>query len=272
MTTVGIDIGVENVKLVILQDEKIIGRGKARSGGAKRLEATKAVYQSALQQAGITEAQVEKIFVTGKGKFDLETIADDIITEPVTAAKAAEFLTPGATCVFNIGADETMALTLTKEARISEMVINEKCAAGVGNFIRYMARKLDFTQEEMNAVPLKATDGPAINDGCIVFGELDALNLMNKDVPPKVIASAVTFTAVIRASTVIKDLTEPNFEKVVLMGGLVNNQAFVAELEAWLGLDFVISEDAEYGPAIGAALLAAGWGTQLFLETEASAS
>ena len=36
MTTVGIDMGIENIKIVVLQDGKIIGRGKGRSGGAKR--------------------------------------------------------------------------------------------------------------------------------------------------------------------------------------------------------------------------------------------
>lgn len=264
MTTVGIDMGIENIKIVVLQDGKIIGRGKGRSGGAKRLEAAKAVYESALKEAGLTEDQVEKVFVTGKGKYDLESIADDIITEPVTAAKAAEFLCPGVTCVFSIGADETMALTLDQDARIIEMVINEKCAAGVGSFIRNMARRLEFTQEEMSAVPPKAPDDPSISDGCIVFAELDALNLMNRDVPPEKIASAVIFTAVIRASTVIKDLTEQNYEKAVLLGGLTQNKAFVNQLQAWLELEFVIPEEAEYAPALGAALLAADWGVNPF--------
>lgn len=272
MTTVGIDMGVENIKIVVLRDEKIIGRGKARSGGVKRLAAAKTVYESALKEAGVTEDQVEKVFVTGKGKFDVESMAGDIITEPVTAAKAAEFLSPGATCVFNVGADETMALTLNKEARITEMVINEKCAAGVGNFIRNMARRLELTQEEMGAVPPKAKDGPAVSDGCIVFGELDALNLMNRDVSPEEIASAVIFTAVIRASTVIKDLTEPNFEKVALLGGLTQNKAFVTALKSWLNLEFVIPDEAEYAPALGAALLAAGWGVKPYIEPASAVS
>ena len=170
MTTVGIDIGVENVKVVVLKDGKIVGRGKGRSGGAGRLEAATAVYESALKEAGLTAGSVEKVFVTGKGKFDLEQIADDIITEAITLAKAAEFLAPDATCAFNVGADESMVLTMKKDGRIQEFTVNEKCAAGVGSFIRRMGRRLEMSQEEMGAVPPMAPDGPAVNDGCVVFG------------------------------------------------------------------------------------------------------
>ena len=266
MITAGIDIGVENVKVVVLKDEKIVGRGKGRSGGIGRLDAAKAAYERALKEANLKADQVEKVFATGKGKFDLEPIADDIITETITLAKAAEFLDPGATCAYNVGADETMVVTLKKDGRIQEFALNEKCAAGIGSFIRRMARRLEMTQEQMNATPPAAAVSPAINDGCVVFGELDVLALLNKGLSPKEIASAVIFTAVIRASTVIKDLTMPKFDKVLLVGGLSQNEAFVNALKTRLDMEFEIPEEAEYAPALGAALLAANWGYYPYID------
>ncbi len=107
-------------------------------------------------------------------------MADDILTEHVVAVKAARWYCPDATCVVQVGADETLVATIKPEGAIEQMVINEKCAAGIGSFIRNMARRLELSQEEMNAAPPLAEDGIKINDGCIVFGELDVLNLLNK--------------------------------------------------------------------------------------------
>jgi activator of 2-hydroxyglutaryl-CoA dehydratase len=112
----------------------------------------------------------------------------------------------------------------------------------------------------MNAAPLLAADGIKINDGCIVFGELDVLNLLNKEVPPVKIASAVMASAAVRACTAINDITFPRLDKVVLLGGLTQNPAFVQALKARSGIDFIIPEEAEYAAAVGCALFAAGWG------------
>jgi benzoyl-CoA reductase subunit D len=263
--TAGIDMGIESVKVIIMQNGKIIGRGKGRSGGAKRLSAAEAALQDALQYAGLSAEKITKTIATGKGKFDLPFV-DDCYTEPITAAKAVEFLCPGTTCVVDVGADETMVLTLDKEARIQEMVINEKCAAGVGSFIRNMARRLELTLEEMSALPHIATDSATVSDGCVVFAELDALSLLNRGVPPKEIAMAITTTAAVRSCTVINDITVPALDSVVLLGGLTKNAAFVRALKAISGIDFVIPDEAEYAGALGAALLAAGWGAHHFIE------
>lgn len=260
----GIDIGVENIKVVVTREGKILGKAKGRSGGAKRLENTKAVYKEALEQAGIGVDEPAKVFVTGKGKFDLQPMADDILTEHVVAVKAARWYCPDATCVVQVGADETLVATIKPEGAIEHMVINEKCAAGIGSFIRNMARRLELSREEMNAAPLLAEGGIRINDGCIVFGELDVLNLLNKGVPPIEIASAVMASAAVRTCATINDITFPRRDKVVLLGGLTQNPAFVRALKARSGIDFIIPEEAEYAAAVGCALFAAGWGYNPF--------
>jgi activator of 2-hydroxyglutaryl-CoA dehydratase len=54
----------------------------------------------------------------------------------------------------------------------------------------------------------------------------------------------------------INDIYKPNMACVVLMGGLVQNGAFLKALERISGIKFVIPEDPVYGGAIGAAALA----------------
>jgi benzoyl-CoA reductase subunit D len=266
MLTAGIDIGVENVKIVILEDEKIIGRGKGRSGGWNRLAAANAALDAALQEAGKTKDEITRIAATGKGKIDLSSIAADTITEPVAAVIAARFLEPDVTTVVDAGADETLVASIGEKGHIEQLSINEKCAAGVGSFLRNMARRLELSMTEMSGLPPAADGGPTVSDGCIVFGELDALNLLNNGVSPKEIASAVTASAAIRVMNTVNDITVPRRDHVVLLGGLTENAAFCRALEERSKIDFVIPPDADYGGALGTALFAAEWGGSCFTE------
>jgi benzoyl-CoA reductase subunit D len=268
MITMGIDMGYENIKVVILKDGAVAGRAKSRSGGVKRLQHAEETMRAALKDAGLAEEQVEKRFATGKGKFDIESIVDDVLTEPVTAVKAAEFLCPGATTVADIGADETVVMLLDENYRVPQLVTNEKCAAGVGSFLRNMARRLELSLEEMSELPPRKAGDPSVSDSCIVFGELDALNLLNNGVSPEDVAKAVTASAVIRATVSIRDITLENLSRLVIFGGVTKNKAFMRGVKDRLGVEPVIPEYAEYAGALGAALFAAEWGAHHFANAE----
>jgi predicted CoA-substrate-specific enzyme activase len=253
MITAGIDAGLGYTKVVILKDGKIIGRGKGITGGVKRPANIQAVYDAALKDAGIAAEDVAKVVATGKGKYDIP-FANDRITEVVTSAKAAKALCPEATTVVSVGADETLVATLEGE-KINEFCLNQKCAAGLGLFLEYMARRLGMTVEELSA--LGAPGEAVVNDGCVVFAELDALSLLNRGVDAKEAAKAVTEAVAWRTSTTINDITAQNKTCVVLFGGLTKNAAFLNALKRISGIPFVVPAEAEYAGALGAALIAA---------------
>ena len=253
MITAGIDVGLEYIKAVVMKDGKVAGKGFGYSGGAGRPAAAKAVYNKALEEAGVKAADVEKVFATGKGKFDVD-FADDKLTEVVTAAQTARLTAPEVTTVIDIGADEIVVATVAGD-KISEFVINEKCAAGLGLLLEGMADRFDMTIEEMSA--LEGPGSVTINDGCIVFAELDALSLLNRGTDAKEIGKALNEACAWRANTTLNDIYKPDRKCVVLMGGLVLNKAFLKALERISGISFVIPEDPVFGGAIGAASLAA---------------
>ena len=255
MITAGIDVGFENIRIVVLKDGQIAGRSAGESGGAGRSQAVEQAWKQALDSAGLSAGDVEKVVATGKGKHNVP-FADDRITEPLSACTAARFLCPGATAVMDAGADETMIATI-KGDKMGEFVINEKCAAGLGAFLSYMGRRLELTPTEMGGLGRPGPDNAVVNDGCVVFAEMDALGLLNRGVSPREVAAAVTEIAAIRASTVVNDITIPSWGKVVLIGGLANNAAFVNALKFHAGLDVIIPRDPEYAGAVGAAVFAA---------------
>lgn len=255
MITAGIDAGVEFTKAVILRDGIPVGRSKAVSGGTGRDAAARSAYQEALKQAGLETAQVEKVVATGKGKYDV-SFADDRYTEGVTLAMGALHLCPETTTVVQCGADETLAITITSEGKVGELVLNQKCSAGLGTFLRTMARRLDMSLEEMGAVPIEGLD-IAVSDGCTLFAELDALDLLNRGSSRQEVAAAVTKAVAVRAATVVQDVILADLSCVLMTGGLTQNQAFVKAMRDRTGIDFKVYEDGEYAGAIGAALIAA---------------
>ena len=255
MITAGIDVGVENVKIVIMKDGKAISRATGESGGAGRAAAVDKIYKEALDGAKLSASDVEKVVATGKGKHNID-FADDQITEPLAAVKAALYFYPDATMVMDAGADEALAATIKKE-KTGEFVINEKCAAGIGKFLSYMSRRLELSPEDMSALGRPAAGSATVNDGCMVFAEMEALGLLNRGVSPKDVAVAVTEAAAVRASNVLVDITIPKWDKVVLIGGLAKNAAFVNALKVHAETDISVPEAPEYAGALGAAIFAA---------------
>ena len=253
MITAGIDAGLEETKAVILGDGAILGKAKIATGGADRSRNIEEVYQEALTDAKLAAGDVEKVVATGKGKYEALGAAA-LVSEQTAAAKAAKFFCQAATFVVSVGADETMSASLGEERLLQEYAFNMKCSAGLGLFLSSLADRLGMSLEEFSA--LDDPQGEAINDGCVVFGELDVLSLLNRGVAREAVGAAAIKAATVRASAVINDVTAADKACVVLVGGLTKNAAFVSGLSAFSGIDFVVPANAEYAGAIGAALAA----------------
>ncbi len=255
MITAGIDVGVERTKAVVINGTDIVGTGIAISGGAGRNEAASAALEQALKNASLQCGQLQKIVATGKGKYDVK-FADDYYTEAVTLAKGAKYENPDAETVVNFGADEVLAITIKDDGKVGEVVMNQKCSAGIGTFLRTMARYLDLSLEELSKVDV-SDDSIAVQDGCIVFAEMTALSMLNQGLPVWEVGSAITKAAAVRASTVLNDIITRRDTQALYCGGLTRNSAFMDALLHRYGMKYSIAKMPEYTCAIGAAITAA---------------
>jgi predicted CoA-substrate-specific enzyme activase len=253
MIIAGIDLGIETVKAVILKDGRVIARSAAPSGGANRSQAAEQVWSQALAAAGIKDSDVSQVVATGQGKNDVK-FATRRVVEPVADAKAARFLYPSATAVVDAGADQVRVVTLDSADKIREVVMNQKCAAGLGLFLRSMARTLGMTVDEMGRV----TGNPpetAASDICPVFTELDAIAMIHNNVPKGDIIRAVHEATAVKINAILNDKIIPAKDATVLLGGLAKNIGLVSALKKRSGINFLIPEQPEYAGALGAALI-----------------
>lgn len=257
MITVGIDMGIETIKAVVLKDGKVVARGTASSGGADRGASAEKVWKEVLKVAGISETEVKKVVATGQGKNDIR-FAGERVVEPVAIARAARFLYPTARTAIDVGADQVRVVTIDASGEIAEVVLNQKCAAGIGIFLRSIARRLGISLEEMSRMTGKAAGSVSVNDSCAVFAELDAIALLHDDTPISEIVQAIHDAMATRINSVLNDKIIPEKNSSVLVGGVAKNSGVVNALKKRSGISFMIPEQPEFACALGAALIAAG--------------
>jgi len=256
MKTAGIDVGFDSIKIAVMADGKVLAKAADVSGSAGRADKIEKLYQGALASAGLKADDVEKVFATGIGRFDVKFAADHI-TDAIAEAKAAKYFFAGVTDVVDVGADQTRVVALDGD-KFKEVTLNQKCMAGLGLALDVMADRLGYTLDEISKFPVGADKGVFVNDGCPVFAELDALEELNKGTPKDQVMGAVINTVVVRLNSILHDKVTPAKDTTVLLGGVSRNAAVVAGLKARSGVNFIIPEDAVYGGAIGCALAAVG--------------
>jgi benzoyl-CoA reductase subunit D len=251
MNTVGIDLGTQSVKTVILSDGKIVAWAKTFSGFDPTLAAKDAVEQ-ALKTAGIAQNDVASFTATGSG-VELSPYPAGTVSMMGADAKAATHIFPKARTIIDVGAEEARAVKCDDRGVMVDFVVNERCAAGAGTFIEAMARALEVKMEDMGTLALKAERASSINASCVIFGESDVVSLIHRQEPKPEIARAVYDAMADRISAMVHRLgVNPD---VVLVGGVAKDVGFVASLKRKLGVDVLIPEYPEYVGAYGAALI-----------------
>ena len=253
MITVGMDLGTQSVKTVVLRDNAVISRKKAFSG----FDPTKAAEQTvdeALKQANLQKSDVAYFVATGSG-MDMAPYANGSVSMMGADAKAAIYVFPKARTIIDVGAEEARAVKCDEKGIMVDFVVNERCAAGAGTFIEAMARALEVKLEDLGPLSLQAERASPINASCVIFGESDVVSLIHRQESKPEIARAVFDAMADRISSMVHRLgVNP---EVILVGGVAKDVGFIASLNRKLGVNVSIPDFPEYIGALGAALVAA---------------
>ncbi len=254
MVTAGIDVGAKNVKVVIQEDGKVLGKGLVPAGLDTKA-AIKQAIDAALEDADLSRDKVEKVFATGAGRKEV-TDSDDSYTEVGADAAGALHLYAEARTVIDVGAEEGRAIRVDERGKVVDFAINERCAAGAGAFTEAMARALEVPLEELGRLSLTSTKAVPMNAQCAVFAESEVVSLIHAKTEKQDIARAVHDAMATRITSMARRVgVEP---EVALIGGVAKNPGFVDSLQRDLEMEVLIPEDPEYVSAYGAAILAAG--------------
>ncbi len=253
MSTAGIDMGAQSIKVVILGDSKVLGRSLIPTG-FEPLEAAHKALDEAIKEAGIPRDDVKRIVATGAGRKTV-TFADSSITEVTADAKGVNWSNSSVRTVIDIGAEEARGISCDAQGKVLDFAKNDKCAAGSGAFVESMARALEINVPEMIELSFKSTQDAPINATCAVFAESEVVSLIHSKIEKADIAHAIHDAIASRVSSMVRRIPIEN--DIALIGGVANNAAIVDVMKKHLGVELVVPENPEFVSALGAALSAA---------------
>ncbi len=180
MLTMGIDIGSTACKCIILKDgQEIISRAVVPLGTGTN--GPKKVFEDALAVHSLTRADIDRILVTGYGRFTFDD-TDSQKSELSCHAKGVSFLFPSVRTIIDIGGQDIKVLRVNAKGLLENFVMNDKCAAGTGKFLDVMAGILNVRTEDLGDISEKATEEVSISNTCTVFAESEVISKLSTNV------------------------------------------------------------------------------------------
>jgi benzoyl-CoA reductase subunit D len=252
MVTAGIDIGHENVNVVILDDDAILGHATLNIAGEVSAAAQLA-FDTALGRLGMARASIERVCATGVGR-ERVALADGHCTQMLSHARGAHWRCPGARTAIDVGAEGSRVMRCDARGHVTAFALNDKCASGSGVFLETVADMLDVPLAEMGALSLAGPRDLVLSSTCAVFAESEIVAEIHRGTPREAILWGVNGSV---ASKIAAAGRRVGIEReVVLTGGVARNAGIVEALREQLGVDVVVPEHPEITGALGAAVLA----------------
>jgi predicted CoA-substrate-specific enzyme activase len=243
---IGLDVGSRSIELLLLEDGQVVHW--------TRLPTTfDPLAQCRRLLEGLPPA---RIVATGYGRKllveNLNHHRATAITEILAYARGAHHLNPEVRTVLDIGGQDTKAISLGEAGKVVKFEMNDRCAAGTGKFLEFMATALQVPLAEFGDFALKADKRIQINSMCTVFAESEATSLMARGESPANIALGLHLAIVQRTLAMLRRVGVA--APVLFAGGVAHNPCVRALLEEQLGLPVMVPDQPDLVGALGAAL------------------
>src|SRR5208337_2090252 len=210
--TVGIDSGSATTKAVLVDDGRIAAY-VIRPTAFDFLSAAEKSYKDVIAQAGVDGKDPVGTFATGYGRNSIK-FADGAMSEITAQARGVYHLYPDVEGVIDVGGQDSKIIVVDN-GRVTEFLMNDKCAAGTGKFLEYTAKALEVPIEKLGRLALASNSPASITSMCTVFAESEVLSLRANGFTKEDIAAGLVKSIAERVSTMAK------------RSGLKKNVAFV---------------------------------------------
>lgn len=243
MRVLGIDLGSREVKIAVMEDNKIIKKQKV---------STMSFYRDYCSYDGKVTVDLKKLNIsnidrfvsTGYGRNNTDLNKFKAINE-IKAHVYGGFYQTGLKnfILLDVGGQDVKVVKIEK-GLTTDLELNEKCAASCGRYLENMASVLEIPLDEMS----KHYENPVeLNSTCAVFSESELIGKIAEGVTIERLCAGVNYSLYKRLSPL---LTKFRGRKLVLTGGVANNAAIKEYLKK--DYDEIVSiEDPQFNGAIG---------------------
>ncbi|TRZ69740.1 MAG: benzoyl-CoA reductase subunit A [Bacteroidetes bacterium] len=198
---------------------------------------------------------------TGYGRALLPFPEKSIRSEILCHAFGAHAIFPKTKTVLDIGGQDTKAIQVDSHGLVTSFFMNDRCAAGCGRYLGYIADEFGISLNELGPLTMEATNEVNICSTCTVFAAAEIRELLNVGQKRQDILAGLHRAIVMRAMSLLARSGGVRNE-FTFTGGVSRNQAvskYVSELvRQSYGEDIKINihPDSIFMGALGGALFA----------------
>ncbi len=197
---------------------------------------------------------------TGYGRVTLPFPKDHIRSEILCHGLGAHMMYPDTRTVLDIGGQDTKAIQVDPAGIVENFQMNDRCAAGCGRYLGYIAAEMNMGLHELGPLAMKATRSVRINSTCTVFAGAELRDRLALGEKREDIMAGLHRAIILRAMSIISRSGGVR-DQFTFTGGVAKNEAAVKELrqlirENYGDVTININPESIYTGALGAAAFA----------------
>jgi benzoyl-CoA reductase subunit A len=194
---------------------------------------------------------------TGYGRVRLPFPKEQIRSEILCHGLGAHLMYPGTRTVLDIGGQDTKSIQVDADGIVVNFQMNDRCAAGCGRYLGYIADEMNVGVHELGPMAMKATKTIRINSTCTVFAGAELRDRLAMGEKRSDILAGLHRSIVLRAMSIVSRSGGIS-DQFTFTGGVAKNEAAVRELrklvkENYGDVKININPDSIYTGAHGAA-------------------
>ncbi len=216
--------------------------------------------------AELVRAPVEKILQvpmneayvvgTGYGRATLPFSKEHIRSEILCHGLGAHMMYPKTATVLDIGGQDTKAIQIDSAGIVENFQMNDRCAAGCGRYLGYIADEMNVGLHELGPMAMKATRSVRINSTCTVFAGAELRDRLSLGEKREDILAGLHRAIMLRAMSILSRSGGVR-DEFTFTGGVAKNEAAVKALnelivENYGEVTINIDPDSIYTGALGA--------------------
>lgn len=206
------------------------------------------------------DIHIAKMVGTGYGRALLPFPEDCIKSEILCHAFGAHAIFPNTRTVLDIGGQDTKAIQVDSHGLVTSFHMNDRCAAGCGRYLGYIADEFGLSLNELGPEANKATKETTICSTCTVFAGAEVKELLhNGEERPNILAGL--HKAIVQRAMSLIARSGGVKNEFTFTGGVARNQAvlkYVKQMvfDAYGDVTMNIHTDSIFMGALGGAMFA----------------
>lgn len=204
---------------------------------------------------------IENMTGTGYGRALLPFPQECIRSEILCHAFGAHAVFPETRTVLDIGGQDTKAIQVDKYGLVTSFQMNDRCAAGCGRYLGYIADEMSISLNELGPMAMGAKKEVNICSTCTVFAGAELRELTNLGEKRADILGGLHKAIIMRAMSLIAR-SGGVFNEFTFTGGVARNPAIIKYLTQLVkenygdNIKMNIHTDSIFMGALGGALFA----------------